>query len=52
MTSDAGSLPTTLNSFARGVTEQLAFYVYLLIDPRDGSTFYIGKGPGTAVSLT
>ena len=33
-------------SFAPGVTEKLGFYVYLLIDPRDGEVFYVGKGTG------
>jgi uncharacterized protein len=35
-----------LESFAPGVAEALAFYVYLLIDPADGSIFYVGKGTG------
>ena len=29
-----------------GVAENLGFYVYLLIDPRNESTFYVGKGTG------
>lgn len=29
--------------------EALKFYVYRLIDPRDGSTFYVGKGIGQRV---
>jgi uncharacterized protein len=32
--------------FSSGVAEQLEFYVYLLIDPRDGQVFYVGKGTG------
>ncbi len=32
--------------FAPGVTEKIGYYVYLLIDPRDGATFYVGKGVG------
>lgn len=32
--------------FSPKVVEQLKFYVYLYIDPRDGKTFYIGKGTG------
>jgi hypothetical protein len=32
--------------FAPGVAEQLRFYVYLLIDPRDEEIFYVGKGTG------
>lgn len=34
----------SLNAFAPGVAEKIGFYVYLLIDPRDGVVFYIGKG--------
>jgi len=29
-----------------GVEENLGYYVYLLIDPRDDSIFYVGKGTG------
>jgi hypothetical protein len=32
--------------FVPGVAEKLGFYVYLLIDPRDSSIFYVGKGTG------
>ena len=31
-------------SFPAGVARRLKFYVYRLIDPRNGETFYIGKG--------
>lgn len=30
--------------FRPGVVEHLKYYVYRLIDPRDGQTFYVGKG--------
>ena len=30
-----------------GVAENLGFYVYLLIDPRDDRIFYVGKGTGS-----
>lgn len=33
-----------VNGFASGVAERIGFYVYLLIDPRDGDVFYVGKG--------
>lgn len=33
-----------LQSFPPGVSEKLRAYVYRLIDPRNGETFYIGKG--------
>jgi uncharacterized protein len=31
------------------VTDKLKFYVYRLIDPRNGETFYVGKGKGNRV---
>lgn len=31
------------------VAEKLGFYVYRLIDPRNGETFYVGKGRGSRV---
>ena len=30
--------------FSKEVCDQLKFYVYRLIDPRNGETFYVGKG--------
>ena len=36
-------------SFPPGVAEQLKWYVYRLIDPRNGETFYVGKGKGDRV---
>lgn len=38
-----------LQSFPPGVAEKLKTYVYRLIDPRNGETFYIGKGKGNRV---
>lgn len=38
-----------INEFPAGVIEHLGWYVYRLIDPRDGSTFYVGKGKGNRV---
>ena len=35
---------TTVNSFPEEVVDQLKWYVYRLIDPRNGETFYVGKG--------
>ena len=32
------------HKFKSGVAEQLDHYVYLLVDPRNGQTFYIGRG--------
>ena len=35
--------------FPPGVADQLGWYVYRLIDPRNGETFYVGKGQGDRV---
>ena len=35
--------------FPPDIAEQLGWYVYRLIDPRNGETFYIGKGRGDRV---
>ena len=37
------------DNFPDGVAEQLKWYVYRLIDPRNGETFYVGKGQGDRV---
>ena len=37
------------DSFPDGVAELLKWYVYRLIDPRNGETFYVGKGQGNRV---
>lgn len=38
-----------LESFPPGVASKLKTYVYRLIDPRNGETFYVGKGQGNRV---
>ncbi len=38
-----------LTSFSSEVASQLGHYVYRLVDPRDGVTFYVGKGQGNRV---
>lgn len=38
-----------INEFPSEVIEDLKFYVYRLIDPRNGETFYVGKGVGNRV---
>jgi len=38
-----------LQSFPAGVAEKLKIYVYRLLDPRNGETFYVGKGKGNRV---
>ena len=35
--------------FTKEVQKQLKYYVYRLIDPRNGETFYVGKGKGNRV---
>ena len=35
--------------FDSSIFDQLGYYVYRLVDPRDGSTFYVGKGKGNRV---
>lgn len=36
-------------TFPPGVAEHLNWYVYRLIDPRNGETFYVGKGHGDRI---
>lgn len=38
-----------MDSFRSGVDEKLKHYVYLLIDPRNGKTFYVGRGQNNRV---
>ena len=38
-----------MQSFPSEVTDKLKTYVYRLIDPRNGETFYVGKGKGNRV---
>jgi uncharacterized protein len=35
-----------IESFPTEVAQKLKTYVYRLIDPRNGETFYVGKGQG------
>jgi hypothetical protein len=39
----------SINSFPQEVCDILGYYVYRLIDPRNGHTFYIGKGKNNRV---
>lgn len=32
------------NFFKPDISESLGYYVYRLVDPRNGETFYVGKG--------
>jgi len=38
-----------IKEFSTEVINEIGFYVYRLIDPRNGNTFYIGKGKGNRV---
>ncbi|MDD7734132.1 MAG: hypothetical protein SPJ45_00980 [Anaerovoracaceae bacterium] len=38
-----------INGFSDNVIKELKTYVYRLIDPRNGNTFYVGKGNGNRV---
>ncbi|MFU8824740.1 LEM-3-like GIY-YIG domain-containing protein [Yoonia sp.] len=38
-----------IDEFPAGVAEKIGNYVYRLIDPRNGETFYVGKGTGNRV---
>lgn len=35
-----------IKKFSKDVKSKLNYYVYMLIDPRNGQTFYVGKGKG------
>jgi hypothetical protein len=38
-----------ISEFPTEVIDQMGYYVYRLIDPRNGETFYVGKGKGNRV---
>lgn len=38
-----------MHEFPQEVIEHLDYYVYRLIDPRNGQTFYVGKGRGNRI---
>ena len=38
-----------ISEFSKEVVEQLNYYVYRLIDPRNGQTFYVENGKGNRV---
>jgi len=42
-------IDTKTDSFPPEVAAKLQYYVYRLIDPRNGETFYVGKGKGNRV---
>ena len=41
--------PYEINEFPGEVIDKIQYYVYRLIDPRNGETFYVGKGKGNRV---
>ena len=38
-----------MDKFSKELHPKIGHYVYLLIDPRDNSIFYVGKGQGDRV---
>lgn len=42
-------MSATITEFSAEVIKSLRYYVYRLIDPRNGETFYVGKGIGNRV---
>lgn len=42
-------MSSEIMQFPSGVSEKIGNYVYRLIDPRNGETFYVGKGKGNRV---
>lgn len=38
-----------IEKFSGDVCEKIGYYVYRLIDPRNGQTFYVGKGKGNRI---
>lgn len=42
-------MKSTVVFFPNEVIEKIKYYVYRLIDPRNGETFYVGKGKGNRV---
>ena len=38
-----------ITEFSKEVKKEVGYYVYRLIDPRNGNTFYVGKGKGNRV---
>ena len=47
--SDVQNGPEKRLAFTKEIADKLRFYVYRLIDPRNGETFYVGKGKGNRV---
>jgi len=38
-----------IDRFSPEVEKEIGYYVYRLIDPRNGNVFYVGKGKGNQV---
>lgn len=43
------SFSQSVNSFSQSVIENIAHYVYVLVDPRNNKIFYVGEGQGNRV---
>lgn len=39
-----------MNELSQSTIEKIGYYVYLLIDPRNGKVFYVGKGCGNRIN--
>lgn len=39
----------TINQFSPQTLQEIGYYVYLLVDPRDNTIFYVGKGENNRV---
>ena len=46
---DPEEIVVTRSGFSEFVAGRLRHYVYRLIDPRNGTTFYVGRGQGNRV---
>ncbi len=38
-----------MDRFSNEAISQMGYYVYRLVDPRNGQTFYVGKGKGNRI---
>jgi uncharacterized protein len=44
-----GDVTEKSENFTNEIIDQIKYYVYRLIDPRNGETFYVGKGRGNRI---
>lgn len=38
-----------MDRFSNEAISKMGYYVYRLVDPRNGQTFYVGKGKGNRI---